>query len=75
MVDQPNYWQEVFDIFTANPGDAKASVSQLKEKGGTHLDVAITFGGMFLMVMAEHGYTDPHEVWEAVANYEDLRNS
>lgn len=75
MTDQPNYWQEVFDIFVAHEGNPKGAVSAVIEKGGNHLNVAVNFGGMFMMIMAAHGYTDPHEVWEAVANYEDMRNS
>lgn len=75
MADQTNYWQEVFDIFYGNEGPAQDAVDAIKEKGGKHLDVAVSFGGMFLMIMAEHGYKDPHEVWEAVAAYEDMRNS
>lgn len=75
MTDQTDYWQEVFDIFVEHQGNPKGAVEAIKEKGGTHLALTISFGGMFLMIMAAHGYTDPHEVWEAVANYEDLRNS
>ena len=75
MADQTNYWQEVFDIFYNNDGPAQDAVNTIKEKGGKHLDLAVSFGGMFMMIMAHHGYTTPKEVWEAVANYEDLRNS
>ena len=75
MTDQPNYTQEVFDIFYNNEGTAQDAVNTLKEKGGKHLDLAISFGGMLLMIMGHNNYTDPYEVWEAVANYEDMRNS
>ena len=75
MTDQPNYWQEVFDIFVTHKGNPKGGVAAVREKGGEHLNVAVTFGGMFLMIMAAHGYKEPKEVWDAVADYEDMRNS
>lgn len=75
MTDQTDYWQDVFDIFYNNRVPAQDAVDAIKERGGKHLDLAVAFGGMFMMIMAHHDYTDPKEVWEAVANYEDMRNS
>ena len=76
MSDDTNYTQEVFDLFMDNYDKPMQEVLQLlKDKGGKHLDVAISYGGMLMMVMAYNGYGNPEQVWNAVANYEDMRNS
>lgn len=73
MTDTPNYTNEVFNIFLA--GDVKEAVQNIVDKDGPHLVTAVTFGGMFLMMMAEFGYSDPKDVWQDLAQYHDLRNS
>lgn len=75
MTDQPNILQETFDVFVANPGNPQKSVTDIIALGGLHLDTAISYGGMMMMIMAAHDYNDPRQVWETVANYENLRNS
>jgi hypothetical protein len=75
MTDDTNYTQEVYDIFIKHPGEAQKAIEEIIAKGGLHLQMAVSLGGMFLMVMGEHEYSSPYEVWDAVSNYEDLRNS
>ena len=75
MTEDTNYVQEVFDLFYNSKGSVQDSVEELKAKGGKHLDVAISYGGMLMAIMAYNGYGNPRQVWEAVANYEDMRKS
>lgn len=76
MTDQPNILQETFDVFVSNPGNPQKSVTDIIALGGLHLDTAISYGGMMMMmIMAARDYNDPRQVWETVANYEDLKHS
>ena len=69
MTDQPNVLQETFDVFVANPGNPKKSVEDLIALGGKHLDTAISYGGMMMMIMAAYGYGDPRQVWDDLEYY------
>lgn len=66
-----NRMQEVFDILWSNQDNPNKGVEEVIEKGGDTLKSAVALGGMLLMIMAENNYTDPQQVWDTVAAYED----
>lgn len=66
---------DLYSIFLSNPGEPKKSVRQVLDLGGAHVETSIALAGLLLFIIAENNYTDPKEVWEAVANYEDMRKS